>query len=348
VKTALEIGRDIVLRWIVVAMAVLLAAPSLAIAQDASPPTDTTAHKTSFVTASDGVKLEVLDYGGQGSPILLISGGGRTAHDFDAFAPRLAARHRVFAVTRRGLGQSDKPPLNPEAHTLARLTRDDVEVLDALQLPKATLAGWSLGGAELSGVARHHPDRVTALVYLDAAYGYAFYAPANANPDAYNVEVDLTDLREKLQAARFGSKEDAARLYDQVLTKDLVDLATDIRTAAERRRLLSKGMAEGPPASLSKLMTRQNMEKFPAITGIPILAIFALQNPEPDLTPAERADEALKLKWQREQIGRYRAAHPAARILEIDGADHDVFNSHPDIVLREIEALLGRTPRAAP
>lgn len=332
------------LRWIVVAM-VLVAAPCLAVAQDAP---DTTAHKTSFVTTSDGVKLEVLDYGGQGSAILLISGGGRTAHDFDAFAPRLAARHRVFAVTRRGLGQSDKPPLNPEAHTLARLTRDDVEVLDALKLQKATLAGWSLGGAELSGVAHHYRDRVTALVYLDAAYGYAFYAPANANPDAYNVEVDLTDLRDKLQAARFGAKEDAARIYDQVLTKDLADLATDIRTAAERRRLLSKGLAEGPPAPLSKLMTRQNMEKFHAITGIPILAIFALQSPEPDLTPAERADEALKLKWQREQIGRYRAAHPAARILEIDGADHDVFNSHPDIVLREIEALLGRTGPPAP
>lgn len=337
-------------RSIVLAVAVLMAPCSIARAavQSAPPPADATAHKASFITTSDGVKLEVLDYGGQGSPILLISGGGRTAHDFDAFAPRLAAHHRVFAVTRRGLGQSDTPPKNPEAHTLARLTRDDVEVLDALKLQKVTLAGWSLGGAELSGVARHYPDRVAALVYLDAAYGYAFYAPANANPDAYNVEVDLTELRDKLQAARFGSKEDAARIYDQVLTKDLVDLATDIRTAAERRRLLSKGLAEGPPAPLSKLMTRQNMEKFPAVTGIPVLAIFALPSPEPNLTPEERADEALKLKWRHEQIGRYRAAHPAARILEIDGADHDVFNSHPDIVSREIETLLSRASPLAP
>lgn len=323
------------LRGFVLAVALLTGAAPC-VAQTA----DTTAHKTSFVTTSDGLKLEVLDYGGQGSPILLISGGGRTAHDFDAFAPRLTARHRVFAVTRRGLGQSDKPPLNPEAHTLARLTQDDVEVLDALKLPKATLAGWSLGGAELSGLAHHHPGRVTALVYLDAAYAYAFYAPANAYPDAVNVELDLADLRDKLQAARFGSKADAARIYDQVLTKDLGDLATDIRAAAERRRQLSKGLAEGPPAPLSKLMTRQNMEKFPAITGVPILAVFAIPAPAPDLTPAQRADEALMLTWRREQIGRYRAAHPAARIVEIDGADHDVFNSHPDIVLREIDALL--------
>lgn len=331
------------LREFVLAVALMMgAAPCLA--QTA----DTAAHKVSFVTTSDGLKLEVLDYGGQGAPILLISGGGRTAHDFDAFAPRLAARHRVFAVTRRGLGQSDKPPLNPEAHTLARLIQDDVEVLDALKLQKATLAGWSLGGAALSGMAHHHPGRVTALVYLDAAYAYAFYAPANAYPDAVNVELDLADLRDKLQAARFGAKADAARIYNEVLAKDLADLATDIRAAAERRRQLSKGLAEGPPAPLSKLMTRQNMEKFPAITGLPILAVFAIPAPAPDLTPAERADEALMLTWRREQIGRYRAAHPAARIVEIDGADHDVFNSHPDIVLREIEALLDRVVSPAP
>lgn len=334
------------LRRIVLATAVLVAAASCSAAGAAvrpdPPPADSAAHKTSFITTSDGVRLEVLDYGGQGSPILLISGAGRTAHDFDALAPRLAARHRVFAFTRRGLGQSDTPPAKPEAYALARLTRDVVEVLDGLKLQKAALAGWSFGGAELSGVARHDPDRVTALAYLDAAYAYAFYAPGNASPDASNIEIDLADLRDKLQAARFGSKEDAARLYDEVLTKDLADLATDIRAAAERRRRLSKGQAEGPPAPLSKLMTRHNMEKFPAITGIPILAIYAIPVAEPGLTDAERADAALKLTWQHEQIARYRAAHPAARVLEIEGADHDVFNSHPDIVLREIEALLDR------
>lgn len=298
------------------------------------------APKTTFITASDGVRLEVLDYGGQGSPILLVSGGGMTAHAFDEFAPRLAAHHRVFAFTRRALGQSDTPPLDPGNYTLARLTRDVIEVLDGLKIQKAALAGWSFGGAEISGVARHFPDRVSALAYLDAAYAYAFYAPGNATPDASNIEIDLADLRDKLQAARFGSKEDAARIYDEVLARDLADLATDVKAAAERRRLLSKGLAAGPPAPLSKLMTRHNMEKFPAITGIPTLAVFSIPGAAPAPTPAEHADAALQLKWLHEQIARYRAAHPAARVLEIDGAEHDVFNSHPEIVVREIEALL--------
>jgi non-heme chloroperoxidase len=311
-----------------------------AVVQQAQQQIDPATPKTTFVTTSDGVRLEVLDYGGQGSPVLLVSGSGETAHAFDKFAPRLAVHHRVFAFTRRAYGLSGVPPLDPANYTLRRLVQDVVEVLDGLKIEKATLVGWSFGGAELSGVARHFPQRVSALVYLDAAYAYAFYAPGNAAPDASNIEIDLADLRDKLQAVRFGPKENAARVYDEVLTKDLADLEADIRAAAERRRLLSEEQV-GPPASPSRLMTRYNMEKFPAIAGVPILAIFAIPSVAPNLTGPERADEALKLSWLREQIARYRAAHPAARVLEIDGADHDVFNSHPEIVLREIEALLG-------
>lgn len=329
----MEILGDEVVRWIVAAMAALACVMSgSAIA--AQP-------KASFITTSDGVKLEVLDYGGLGSPVLLLSGAGQTAHSFEAFAPRLAEHHRVFAFTRRAEGVSDKPPPTPANYALSRLVQDVVEVLDDLKIEKAALAGWSFGGAELTGVARHFPNRVTALIYLDAAYAYAFYAPGNAAPDASNVEIDLADLRDKLQAARFGPKADAARVYDEVLTKDLADLKADIRAAAERRRLLSKG-PENLHAPPSRMTTRQNMEKFPAVTGIPILAIYAIPVAEPGLTDAERADAMLRLKWLHEQIGRYRAAHPAARVVEIEGADHDVFNSHPDIVLKEMEALLGR------
>jgi pimeloyl-ACP methyl ester carboxylesterase len=261
----LEILGDVVLRWIVAAVSAL-ACVVLGSAVAAQP-------KTSFVTTSDGVRLEVLDFGGQGSPVLLLSGAGQTAHSFETFAPRLAARHRVFAFTRRGEGLSDKPPPVPANYALTRLVQDAVEVLDGLKIEKAALAGWSFGGAELTGVARHFPHRVTALIYLDAAYAYAFYAPGNAAPDASNVEIDLADLRDKLQAARFGSKEDAARVYDEVLTKDLANLRADIRAVAERRRLLSKGLPVGWAAPPWRMMTRQNMEKFPAIAGIPILAI---------------------------------------------------------------------------
>jgi hypothetical protein len=49
--------------------------------QDASP------HRTLFVTVEDGVKLEVLDWGGSGRPLVLLAASGWTAHVFDDLLP---------------------------------------------------------------------------------------------------------------------------------------------------------------------------------------------------------------------------------------------------------------------
>jgi len=313
-----------------------------------SPPADAAPHGSRFVATDDGVRLEVLDYGGAGSPVILLSGHGQTAHAFDQFAPRLAARHRVYAITRRGGGLSDTPPATPANYDSRRLTRDVINVMDQLGVDRAALAGWSFGGAEVSGVAHNHRDRVTAVVYLDAAYAYAFYAPGNAFPAASNVEIGLADLRDKLRAARLGPPENAEGLYDEVLTEIIPNLEVDIRAARDRRRQLHES-GVGPPGSPSRLMMRDNMARFGALKGIPILAIFAEPPPPTAMqTAAQRADRELEAKWTREQIGRYRAAHPSARVVELPGATHDVFNSHPEVVLREMEALLGAPGSVAP
>ena len=47
-------------------------------------------------------------------------------------------------------------------------------VIDALNLKRPILVGHSIAGVELSSVANSHPNQVAGLVYLDAAYSYAF------------------------------------------------------------------------------------------------------------------------------------------------------------------------------
>jgi pimeloyl-ACP methyl ester carboxylesterase len=55
---------------------------------------------------------------------------------------------------------------------------DDVlAVIDALKLDRPLVAGHSLGGEELSSIGTRHPEKVSGLIYLDAAYAYAFYDP---------------------------------------------------------------------------------------------------------------------------------------------------------------------------
>ena len=75
---------------------------------------DPSPHTIQFVTVEKNVQLEVLDWGGQGKPIVLLAGGGNTAHVFDDFAPRLAANFHVYGITRRGFGASQFSPIDNE------------------------------------------------------------------------------------------------------------------------------------------------------------------------------------------------------------------------------------------
>lgn len=133
---------------------------------------DPSPHTVRFVTVEKNVQLEVLDWGGSGRPMVLLAGGGDTAHVFDDFAPKLTATFHVYGITRRGFGASGfAQPKN----AVDRLRDDVLAVLDALKVERPVLVGHSIGGSELSSVASSHPERIAGLVYLEAAYPYAYY-----------------------------------------------------------------------------------------------------------------------------------------------------------------------------
>jgi len=144
---------------------------SLLSGQEPSGWRDPSPHKIQFVTVNENVRLEVLDWGGSGRPMVLLSGGGGTAHIFDDFAPKLAKDYHIYGITRRGFGASSVPGSGYDAD---RLGDDVLEVIDSLKLAVPLLVGASLGGEELSSVGSPKPARISGLIYLDAAYPYAF------------------------------------------------------------------------------------------------------------------------------------------------------------------------------
>src|SRR4030095_5694669 len=89
----------------------------------------------------------------------------------DVCSSDLTTAWRVYGITRRGFGASG---FAMPAHAIERLRDDVLAVIDALQIRRHVLAGHSIGGAELSAVANSTPDRIAALVYLEAGYPYAF------------------------------------------------------------------------------------------------------------------------------------------------------------------------------
>src|ERR1700686_3976109 len=87
---------------------------------------DPSKHGVQFIAVEDGVRLEVLDWGGSGKPLVLLTGSGNTAHVFDEFAGKLIPLAHVYGITRRGFGASSHPE---SGYTDQRLADDVLHVL---------------------------------------------------------------------------------------------------------------------------------------------------------------------------------------------------------------------------
>src|ERR1700693_854864 len=122
--------------------------------------------KDGFVNAN-GITLHYVDWGGAGDTILLLPGFNDSAHIYDSFAPRFTDRFHVIGLTRRGVGQSDKPKDGYDASTRVEDIRQS---LDALGISRVILIGHSMAGDELTLFASRYPERTIKVVYLDAAY----------------------------------------------------------------------------------------------------------------------------------------------------------------------------------
>jgi pimeloyl-ACP methyl ester carboxylesterase len=128
----------------------------------------------------NGVRLNYLDWGGEGPPLVLLHGIGDNPHVFDDLAAELREQFRVVAYARRGHGQSDAPPGPYDAATLVE---DLHQFLNHLKIKRASLLGWSMGGNEIGDFAGQYPDRVDKLVYLEGAYDWSDPRFADAFPE---------------------------------------------------------------------------------------------------------------------------------------------------------------------
>ena len=142
-------------------------APTVSRASDFKPAAcvDTTPHKVRMVKVAPGVELEVLDWGGKGPAMVLLTGTGDNAHVYDQFAYQFTDYFHVIGITRRGYLPSSQPRDGYDVPTRAK---DDIAVIDALGIRKAVFVGHSAGGMELSRLGQAFPSRVEKLVYLDA------------------------------------------------------------------------------------------------------------------------------------------------------------------------------------
>lgn len=310
---------------------------------------DSSSHRTRFVAVERDVQLEVLDWGGSGRPVVLLAGAGNNAHVFDDFAPTLTDRYRVYAITRRGFVPSSVPTSGYLADSLA----DDVlAVLDSLGLERPVLVGHSIAGQELSSIGSRHPERVAGLVYLDAAYPYAFHDPAQANapyviPDVQRRLAVIFDRWAPIShAERSALIRELADTTLPLLIRDLHGWATEL-DAAPNATLRPTGLRRDPVAAA----LFAGAQRYTRIQG-PVLAIYAAPRPPPPATANDsvaraRAD-SVSLAGVMPQITAFQRGVPQARVVRIAHASHYVFRSNAADVLRELHAFIDALPPATP
>ncbi|WP_159840299.1 alpha/beta fold hydrolase [Nocardia sp. CY41] len=104
---------------------------------------------------------------GQGSPVVLIAGGGLWQYSWREVIPALARQHTVYAVDLPSQGYTElrRPGF---AFDLPAMAEAVGAFFDAVGLDRAALVGHSWGGAWSLYFAEQHPERVDRLILLDA------------------------------------------------------------------------------------------------------------------------------------------------------------------------------------
>jgi len=306
---------------------------------------DPSPHTVQFVTVEKDIKLEVLDWGGTGRPLVLLTGLGNDAHIFDKFALKLTDKYHVYGITRRGFGASSAPSPETASYAADRMGEDVLVVIDTLHLEKPVLAGHSVAGEELSYIGTRHPEKVAGLIYLDAGYPYALYDEVNGA-----LVIDVKELREQLAMMAPGKMPDDQKKFTDDLHATLVRVEKEVAYQQEQMKEIPPppapaGARPNVPAAGAAIVS--GVMKFTTINA-PALVIFAnphdVGNMMKDNPKARAAFIASNNRSTEQQAVAFERQVPSARVVRIPNANHYVFLSNEADVLREMNAFITTLP----
>jgi pimeloyl-ACP methyl ester carboxylesterase len=227
----------------------------------------------------------------------------RASMTINEAGPILAREHglRVLAPDAPGFGKS--PALEPSdyhPHALADLVP---RLLDALDIERAPFVGFSWGGDVGCHVAARHPERLTALVLLDAGYNDPPFDPSQPFAEylAENEAAWEENVEPSWDAVFAGARERYRRWNPAIESSVRAGrVERDNRIVPSGDPLVVAGVQHGIAQALPST-TRADL----ATSGLPIL-----------LVAADDAGE--------EDLARFAVDVPQAEVRRPGGVGHDV------------------------
>ena len=119
------------------------------------------------IRLSTGVRLHYAEQGPADAPVIIaLHGYSDSWFSFSGVMAPLADRYKVYALSLRGHGESDKPP---RGYTMRDMANDVVAFMDAKGIRRATVIGHSMGSMVAQQVALAIPQRVHKLILVGSA-----------------------------------------------------------------------------------------------------------------------------------------------------------------------------------
>lgn len=121
-----------------------------------------------FVQAN-GINIHYEEFG-EGTPLILLHGGSGTLDEWKPMIPSFAPHFHIYALDSRAHGKTD----NPAGKLSYRMMADDVAAfIEALEIPRPLVCGYSDGGQIALELALRHPGLARALVVGAAWYRFS-------------------------------------------------------------------------------------------------------------------------------------------------------------------------------
>ncbi len=322
---------------------------------------DPSPHKVTMVSVDTDVRVEVLDWGGRGTSLVLLAGLGATAHQYDDLAQALTSRYRVIGVTRRGHRGSSAAP---NGYGSARLAEDILRVIEAMGVQNPVVIGHSFAGEEMHVLGARHSAAVRGLVYIDAAFDRG----DDADTEAFNAVARMVPAAPSPTAVDLAS---FAALRAYLEKRGGAGAEGYLRTRYRANADGSVGGLWAPDVPIRQAMAKEIQAGYnpynPDPVRVPALAIYAVPKSADDLMRrgssdrlafpelVDRAAEDTVLRERveklyhltRERVGNHEKWFAAfaerGRVLELSGT-HDLIASNPRGVLEQIEAFVSSLP----